>query len=50
MRDDKSPWLVTIAHERDAYLKLEITEMAQIASDFPELATICGEPRTPEDD
>lgn len=47
MRDEESPWLVTIAHERDAYLKLEVSEMSVIASEFPELASICGEPRIP---
>jgi hypothetical protein len=37
LRADGSPWLVTIAHERDAYLELRDGERATLTENVPSL-------------
>lgn len=39
LREDESPWLVTIAHENDSYLVLSEDELADLATAVPEFAT-----------
>jgi hypothetical protein len=38
LRTDGTPWLVTIAHERDAYLELSVVERQELLNELPELA------------
>jgi len=38
LRPDGTPWLVTIAHERDAYLELSGAEQRELFNELPELA------------
>ena len=49
MRNEQSPWLVTITEERDSYLELELAEFEALKLDFPELAEICAAPRPRND-
>ena len=37
IRDDGSPWLVSIAHERDSYLQLSAAEVENLKIKLPEL-------------
>jgi hypothetical protein len=37
LRADGSPWLVTIAHERDAYFRLDDIERAELVSALPRI-------------
>jgi hypothetical protein len=37
LRPSGEPWLVTIAHERDAYLRLTADELEELVSKVPEL-------------
>lgn len=36
-RDSTDPWLVLVAHESDAYLKLEESERDELLADVPDL-------------
>jgi hypothetical protein len=40
LRDDESPWLVTIAHENDSYFELTEDEMQQLVKIIPEYASM----------
>lgn len=40
LRPGGTPWLVTIAHERDGYLKISEEERDRFAKELPELAVI----------
>ena len=40
LRQDGTPWLVSIAHESDAYLELTRDEKAQLADDLPALGEL----------
>jgi len=37
LRPDETPWLVTISHERDAYLVLDAKEHVELVREIPEL-------------
>ncbi|MGH2759978.1 MAG: hypothetical protein ACRDKJ_10510 [Actinomycetota bacterium] len=40
LRDDETEWLVSITHERDAYLKLTLEEHEVIVAEYPQLADL----------
>ena len=40
LRQDGSPWLVSIAHESDAYLELSGDEERQLSAEMPELRAL----------
>jgi hypothetical protein len=42
-RQDRTPWLVTIAHESDAYLSLTDQELQQLSRALPELRITSSE-------
>lgn len=37
LRSDGSPWLTTVAHESDAYMTLDASELTDLASEAPQL-------------
>jgi hypothetical protein len=37
LREDKTPWFITISHEKDAYFKATEQEMKQLIEKFPQL-------------
>jgi hypothetical protein len=43
LREDGDPWLVTIAHEGDAYVVLEPAELEALRSELPDLAAVLRE-------
>jgi hypothetical protein len=42
LRSDGSPFLVSIAHERDGYLELSEAEMQRLLADIPRLGPLLG--------
>ena len=38
LRPDGTPWIVTIAHERDAYFELSLAEQQELLTELPQLA------------
>jgi len=45
LRPDGSPWLVTISHEKDAYLSLSSEERETLLAGSPNLASVLGPPQ-----
>ena len=40
IRADGDPWLITIAHEKDAYLKVTDDELSALLDDLPDLSSL----------